>query len=312
MRRVLLVGALAACDSSSKATPIDAGTPLDAPDRQGAGNGGGKLADLRFAVVGDTRPANLDDTANYPTAIVQQIWTDVEAEVPHVAFAVSTGDYMFASTGGPEAGPQLDLYLGARMAFHGLVYPALGNHECNGYTSSNCGPGNSEGQPSNYVAFMTKMLGPLDEPLPYYVERFAATDGSWTAKLVAIAANAWDPTQAAWLDHALGEPTTYTFVLRHEGHDASTAPGTLPSTEILAKHPLTLLIVGHTHAYRHYPAYREIIVGNGGAPLTSSTNYGYVIVARGADGTIGVTSREYLSHALVEQFAVRPDGTLAP
>ena len=117
MRRLLLVGALAACESSSKVTPLDASMPLDAPDRPGAGNGGGKLDDLRFAVVGDTRPANLDDTANYPTAIVQQIWTDVEAEVPHVAFAITTGDYMFASTGGQEAAPQLDLYLGARMAF---------------------------------------------------------------------------------------------------------------------------------------------------------------------------------------------------
>jgi len=312
MRRLLLAGALAACDSSSSVAPADASLPLDAPARSGAGNGGGLLTDLRFAVVGDTRPANLDDTANYPTAIVQQIWTDVEAEVPHPAFAVSTGDYMFASTSGQEADPQLDLYLGARMAFHGIVYPALGNHECNGYTSSNCGPGNAEGQPRNYVAFVEKLLGPIDETRPYYVERFAAADGSWSAKLVVIAANAWDARQAAWLDAALAEPTTYTFALRHEGHDATTAPGTDPSAQILAKHPLTLLIVGHTHAYRHDPAYREIIVGNGGAPLTSSTNYGYVIVARNPDGTIGVTSREYTTHALVEQFAVKPDGTLAP
>ena len=311
MRRLLLAGALAACDSSSSVAPADASLPLDAPARSGAGNGGGLLTDLRFAVVGDTRPANLDDTANYPTAIVQQIWTDVEAEVPHPAFAVSTGDYMFASTSGQEADPQLDLYLGARMAFHGIVYPALGNHECNGYTSSNCGPGNAEGQPRNYVAFVEKLLGPIDETRPYYVERFAAADGSWSAKLVVIAANAWDARQAAWLDAALAEPTTYTFALRHEGHDATTAPGTDPSAQILAKHPLTLLIVGHTHAYRHYAAYREIIVGNGGAPLTSAANYGYVIVARQPDGTLHVTSKDYQTLAPVDDFVVTPDG-LAP
>ena len=319
MRRLLVsiavlavLGAAGACSATTAPVAIDASTPLDAPTHPGAGNGGGTLDELRFAVVGDTRPVNLDDTANYPTAIIRQIWTDVEAEVPHAAFAVSTGDYIFASTGGHEQDPQLDLYLAARMAFHGVVYAAMGNHECNGYTSSNCGPGNSEGQPANFVSFMAKLVAPLDEPLPYFVERFAAADRSWSAKLVVIAANAWDPAQDAWLERALSEPSTYTFVLRHEGHDATTAPGTLPSTIILARHAVTLLIVGHTHAYRHYAAYREIVVGNGGAPLTSSTNYGYVIVARNPDGTIGVTSREYMTHALVEQFTVKPDGMPAP
>ena len=313
MRRLPLI-ALVACGSSSPVVPpIDAPAgPLDAPDHAGAGNGGGKLDDLRFAVVGDTRPVNLDDTANYPTDIVKQIWTDVEAEVPHVAFAVSTGDYMFASTGGNEQDAQLDLYLGARMSFHGIAYAALGNHECNGYTSSNCGPGNTDGQPKNYVSFMTKLLGPIGEPLPYFIERFAATDGSWSAKLISIAANAWDSRQAIWLETALREPSTYTFVLRHEGHTSTTGPGVLPSAEILAKYPLTMLIVGHTHAYIHYPAYREIVVGNGGAPLTSSTNYGYVIVARAADGSIGVSSREYGTRALVDQFSVKADGSLVP
>ncbi len=311
MRGWLLL-AIAACGTSSAIPPpIDASPyPLDAPDHAGAGNGGGKLDDLRFAVVGDTRPVNLDDTANYPTDIVKQIWMDVEADAPHVAFAVSTGDYMFASTGGSEQEPQLDLYLGARMSFNGIVYAAMGNHECNGYTNSNCGPGNSEGQPKNYDVFMAKLVAPLGESLPYYIERFAATDGSWSAKLIAIAANAWDGRQSAWLETALREPSTYTFVLRHEGHDSTTAPGVLPTAEILAKYPLTMLVVGHTHAYIHYPAYREIVVGNGGAPLTSSTNYGYVIVARNPDGTITATSREYGTHALVDQFTVKADGSL--
>src|SRR5262249_30881698 len=89
----------------------DAYVPLDAPAHAGPGPGGGLIDELRFAVVGDTRPANLDDTAGYPTAIVQQIFTDVEAESPHPTFAVTTGDYMFAATSGAAVGPQLDLYL---------------------------------------------------------------------------------------------------------------------------------------------------------------------------------------------------------
>jgi Calcineurin-like phosphoesterase len=312
MWRAALLALLVACEHDAPVTPADAWVPLDAPPNDGAGKGGGYLGELRFAIVGDTRPANLDDTGNYPTDVVAQIWRDVEAEAPHPAFAVTTGDYMFASTGGNEQGPQLDLYLGARMTFNGIVYPAMGNHECNGYTKSNCGPNSDDGEPRNYTVFLDRMITPIGELAPYFVERFAAVDHSWTAKFVFIAANAWNATQAAWLDLVLTEPTTYTFVVRHEPHDSNTAPGVDPSQQTLAKHPLTMLLTGHSHTYRHVPAYREIIVGNGGAPLTSALNYGYAIVARQPDGSIQVTSREYMTHTIVEQFAVMPDGTLVP
>ena len=72
-----------------------------------------------------------------------------------------------------------------------------------------------------------------------------------------------------------------------------------------------MLIAGHTHSYGHVPAYREIIVGNGGAPLTSSTNYGYVIIARQPDGTLQATSYDYMTHAIVEQFSVDAGGRRA-
>src|SRR5215510_9501203 len=137
MRRLCLVVLLAACERDKPEVPIDAWVPLDAPPNDGAGNGGGFLDELRFAVVGDTRPANLDDTAGYPTDIVRQIWTDVEAESPHPQFAVTTGDYMFASTNKPTQQPQLSLYMQARSAFTGLQYPAMGNHECTGATDTN-------------------------------------------------------------------------------------------------------------------------------------------------------------------------------
>ena len=292
MRRLLLL-ALAACRSTD--VKVDAAVPDAAPMQ---------LSELRFAVVGDTRPANIDDTANYPTDIVRQIWTDVEAEAP--PFAVTTGDYIFASTTGDQVGPQFDLYLGARTAYSGMVYPTMGNHECTGYTASNCGPGGKDGSPPNYQQFLSKMIFPLGETKPYYVKRFAGPD--WTAKFVFVAGNAWTDEQGLWLERVLSEDTTYTFVVRHEPHYSDTAPGVDPSTLILAKHPLTMLITGHTHSYVHVPAYREIIVGNGGAPLTSSTNYGYAIIARQPDGTLQATSYDYMSHAIVEQFSVTPAG----
>jgi len=299
MRHVLLV-IVAAWGCGSSAAP-DAAMADAAPMVI-------QLPELRFAVVGDTRPANLDDTANYPTDIVRQIWTEVEAEGP--PFAVMTGDYMFASTAA-NVDAQLDLYLGARASFSGMAYPTMGNHECTGYTTSNCGIGGKDGFTPNYTGFLSKLLGPLGVTDPYYVEYFAALDGSWTAKFVFIAGNAWNENQANWLDKVLSEPTTYTFAVRHEPHYSNTAPGVDPSTTILALHPLTMLITGHTHSYGHVPAYREIIVGNGGAPLTSSQNYGYVMVARQPDSTLQVTSYDYQTHATVEQFTVAPSG-LAP
>jgi hypothetical protein len=178
MRLLVVVGVLAGCGHSTSVASDAPPALLDAPTNDGAGPGGGLLTDLRFAVVGDTRPANLDDTANYPTPIVSAIWADVEAEVPHPLFAVSTGDYMFASTAGSQQGPQLDAYLGARATFHGVAYAAMGNHECNGFTSSNCGPGGNDGEPANYLLFLSKLVAPIGELRPYYLERFAAWDGA--------------------------------------------------------------------------------------------------------------------------------------
>jgi hypothetical protein len=310
--RAAVVLCLAACSSGGGSqVPDDAYVNLDAPDRVGAGPGGGKLDNLVFAVVGDTRPANLDDTANYPTAIATAIWAAVQADPAKPPFAVTSGDYMFASVGGAEVGPQLDLYLGARAQYSGVVYPTMGNHECTGYTNSNCGPSGTDGAPPNYTQFLARMINPLGEDRVWYAERFAATDGSWTAKFVFVAANAWNPIQSRWLDLVLSEPTTYTFIVRHEPHYSETAPGTDPSQQILARHPLTLLITGHTHSYEHVPAYREIIVGTGGAPLTGGSNYGYVILARQADGSIAETAYDYATHAVVDHFVIHADGTAA-
>jgi hypothetical protein len=304
---VWMLGAAIGCGNGAPAVP-DAFVPLDAPQRQGAGPGGGLLGQLVFGVVGDTRPVNVDDTANYPTAVVGQIWTDVQAASPHPAFAISTGDYMQASTTGWQQGPQLEAYLGTRAVFDGVVYAAMGNHECNGDTQSNCGPGTELGETRNYTEYLAKLVTPIGESRPYFVERFAATDHSWTAKLVFIAANAWSAAQGAWLDTTLGEPTTYTFVVRHEPSASFHAPGVIPSDTIIARHPHTLLIFGHTHTYEHLAGEPAIIVGNGGAPLSSDVDYGYVVVARQPSGNIAVTSYEYATNTVIDSFEVTASG----
>ena len=104
------------------------------------------------------------------------------------------------------------------------------------------------------------------------------------------AANAWDTAQNTWLESTLAVPTTYTFVVRHEASDATPPlpPGVAGVDALLAKYPYTLLIVGHTHDYGHYSdAPQVLVIGNGGAPLSSSSyDYGYGLLSQRCDGAI--------------------------
>jgi hypothetical protein len=270
---------------------------------------GGTVDTLRFAIVGDTRPALIDDTAGYPKSVIQKIWQDVEAHSPRPDFAITTGDYMFAKSYGSQSGPQLDLYLAARSAFTNIVFPALGNHECTGATASNCGQGTTDGITHNYTSFLTKMLTPIGQSLPYYSIYLNGTGGAWTAKLVFVAANAWTTAQATWLGAELAKPTTYTFIVRHEGSSATTAPGVTPSAAIMAQNKYTLLLAGHTHTFEYFASERQVITGNGGAPLTGSINYGYVVAEQRADGAMVFKEYDYSTNAVQKTFVVKPDGT---
>jgi hypothetical protein len=305
-----LLLALAACGNTPAAGDASIGDSREGDATTTLG------PNFRFAVVGDTRPNNEDDLPGYPTAVITKIWADVQAVVPHPDFALSTGDYLFASpyrdATTSTVDKQLDLYLGARAKFDKAVYPALGNHECTGATASNCGQGSTAGITPNYAAFMKRFVNPRGFTLPYYSVTFNATDGSWSAKLVVIAANAWNATQAAWLDQALTPATTYTFVMRHESASANTAPGVTPSEPIIAAHPLTLKIVGHSHTYQHVTSDHEVIVGNGGAPLSTGANYGYAIIERLASGVIQFTEYDYMTNAVFAQWRINADGSAAP
>ena len=295
---------------------VDAAVPYDA-GAAGTPTGtvtatGGTLSRLLFAVAGDTRPNTEGDVAGYPTSIITQIFTNIEAQAAHPPFVVTTGDYMYAAPGSAtSANQQLGLYLGARAKYSGLVFPVMGNHECTGGDTSNCGTGNANGITTNYTAFMTKLLAPVQKTLPYYTFKITAADGSWTAKFVLIAANAWDSTQSAWLTTTMATPSTYTFVFRHESATSSpVAPGVGPSEAIMAKYPYTLSIVGHTHSFFHGKNAREATIGNGGAPL-SSKNYGFGLFSQRADGAIVGDMIDYQSGLADSLFhmVVKPDGT---
>jgi hypothetical protein len=189
----------------------------------------------------------------------------------------------------------------------------MGNHECTGAVASNCVAG-AEGTTANLMAFEAALLAPINQTSLYYSINVSAVDGSWTSKFVFVAANAWDATQQAWLASTLASPTTYTFVIRHEPHDASSAPPGLAASEaLLAQYPYTLCIVGHSHTYGHYyDSPREVLFGNGGAPL-SSKDYGYGRFMRRADGAIVVDAINWQTRMADPSFhfAVKADGSPA-
>jgi len=309
-----LMVSLVACGGGTGAVD-DAGSPETSTDDVAAptiGPNGGTEATLYFAIVGDTRPPVIDDTKAYPTSVITKIFNDLEGMNPSPPFVVTTGDYMFASTSGTQAETQLQLYLTARKNYSGVDFPAMGNHECTGSTTSNCGTGNVDGLTTNYQTFLKDLLGPIGQTSPYYSFNVTSPTNAWTAKFVFVAANAWDSAQASWLQSTLAQPTTYTFIVRHESASAYTAPGVTPSENIMKQYPYTLSIVGHSHTHDH-PSGKEVLFGNGGAPLTGGT-YGFGLVTQRSDGTIQVDAYDYstVSAEPAFRFAVNPDGSPAP
>jgi hypothetical protein len=288
------------------------------------GPGGGRVPSLDFAVIGDSRPPLPDDVAHYPVQVISQIYREIDALSPRPQFVVSTGDYMFADASVPLAKSlaprQADIYYQASRAFHGPLFLALGNHECGNHVSSNCCPDCADGVTPNYQAFLA-LLGRLGLPHdePYYTVHFASSDPSrpWTAKFVLLAPNAWDAAQARWLEHALAEPTTYTFVVRHEpDYDDDACVGCAPSDAIIKRFPYTLLLTGHEHTFRVVRASHEIVLGLGGAPLsTPADRPGYVVCTQRPDGAISCQEHDMGSGSpgyADSSLTVTPDGKVLP
>ena len=248
--------------------PADAVGPNDAGGSSAwIGPKGGTVDLLRFAVFGDVRPHNMDQDADYPAKVVQQIFTRVAARKPQ--FVLGVGDWMFASNY-THAKAQLTALLAAEKPYAHQVFHAMGNHECNGWTSSNCPRGDETGQVRAY----------FEELLPYTKKAyfsFTIKTRLGDTKVVVTAPNAWDPAQQSWLQQVMQQKTRYTIVVRHEPSSDTRAPGVKPSDAIFKSYPVTLYLFGHYHEYRHLSA-NQVISGNGGAPLASGSHFGYLWV----------------------------------
>lgn len=295
------------------------------------------VANLSFGIVGDTRPSS-STTGHYPTSvknIINGIFTGLQNQ--GVSFVVGTGDYAFSSTSAGSAVPQYQDYMAARANFSGAFLPTMGNHECNGFTDSNCPPGSYTGMTQDFVN--TIVSPSTGQTNLWFSQLVMANDGSWSAKFVFPAANAWNTSQQTWFQSTMGVPTTYTFVVRHEPANDARAPGVTPTESVMSSAygsgTLTLSLTGHTHliqlpggtqpygdSFGSTQAY-ETIIGCGGAPLDAGPAYGYAVAnRRTSDGAI-VTQVYQSSDASANpivpnvadpnfRFAVNPNGSPNP
>lgn len=258
---------------------------------------GGSGALLTFGVFGDARPPKLDDTANYPTAIIGGIFK--LAQQKGAQFMVGTGDYMFASSQS-TVDAQVALFNQARANFSGPVYYTMGNHECTGYTASNC-PNLTE--TANIRAFM--QLLPAGVTAPHYRVDFDTPAGK--VKFLFVAANAWTSGQNDWLGQALADPTTATFLVRHEPGYDNTAPGVTPSDNLAAQHPYTQMLLGHSHTYRREDT-KHVISGNAGAPISGGASYGFLLLQQQADGSFTASELDEASGNTTDTWRISATG----
>jgi predicted phosphodiesterase len=260
------------------------------------GPNGGSVSRLFFAVIGDTRPANVDDTGGYPTTVIENIYSQVSKLNPQ--FVITTGDYMFSTPAKNTAPAQMALYTKAAQQFKGPIFAAMGNHECNGYTDSNC----AGAQTTNFNSYYDSLVAPLGQKVPYYTVPINDLNNQWTAKIIVAACNDWDATQSNWLKGELARATTYTFVVRHEPLGTAGAPCVSEMDNLLSQSKYDLFIVGHSHTFAH--SQKQLTVGNGGAPLTGNVGYGYAIIEQQNAGFL-ISQYDVMSPNPVATFTVQ-------
>ncbi len=258
---------------------------------------------LHFLVMGDTRPPGCEDTAHYPTPIINAI---ADAATLHNAqFGLDLGDHMYVCNNSlATATDQMNLYMQAVHRFSGTWFMTMGNHEC---WHGPCPVGSLN---ANYLAFMSK-LSPIS-PKPYY--SFNVHTAAGRATFVVIADNSWDAAQATWLEQTLADAdlhAAYTLVVRHHPEGDVTVPTNADSIAIIRLHKFALLLTGHDHDYKHMTTDqgRDLVMGIGGAPLLASgaTYNGYAMVDQLANGRLQVTVYDVATHLQQDQWSVPPN-----
>ena len=101
--------------------------------------------------------------------------------------------------------------------------------------------------------------------------------------MIVLACNAWDTAQKDFLTSELETQDTYHIVVRHEPIAVSNAPCSHDANAIIHSHKVDLLLVGHTHTFKHIGT-NEVVIGTGGAPMVDSTPPGFALVELKSNG----------------------------
>jgi hypothetical protein len=263
---------------------------------------GGTVSLLHFAVTGDTRPPNCEDTSGYPSPVIQGIADAFQSK--NAQFVVDLGDHMYVCNNSlSTAQAQMNLYMQAVHRFTGTWFMTMGNHEC---TSGPCLIGSSN---ANYKAFMSA-LAPISSK-PYY--SFNVHTSAGLATFVVIADNGWDSAQSSWLSTTLSQADTnakYTFVFRHHPEGDTSVSTNPTSMALIRQHKFAMFITGHTHTYHHMTTDngRDLVLGLGGAPLIAAgaTYNGYAVIDQQASGNLQVTVYD-VAGAVHDTWSVGPN-----
>jgi hypothetical protein len=270
---------------------------------------GGTVDLLHFSVFGDVRPPSNNDTTGYPTTQIQSVMRGMQTL--GTQFAIASGDYMFASTS-TAVDAQIALFQSAESAYHNHIFHGMGNHECNGSTTSNCPLGNEYPNVIGYLSILNSSYGGL----PYFDWVVHTRLGD--AHFISTAPNAWSTAQHTWLTRALAQSAMYTFVIAHEGPNTLGPPAgsaTIESLIALRTGGVTLRLYGHTHEYYHMSGadFNAVVDGNAGAPFDGSAAggqyLGFGVIDQRADGNIVFTAYQVGSPPMVnDSWVVTPAG----
>jgi hypothetical protein len=266
---------------------------------------GGSVARLHFGITGDTRPARCGSA--YPQAIIDNIFTQLAQK--GVDFVVDQGDHIFncgfgeGSLAGAEG--QMARYVAAAKLVGRTVFMTMGNHECTGSGTALCNIFMYGSNP-NYTAFMDALRPVADKP--YY--RFDVTTQTGLAAFIIIADDVWDAAEEAWLEAQLtdaDQKAKYVFVSKHHPDRNTDHPEFQQIYNQVRRHHYTLFLTGHSHLYRRQSNDpRALVIGTGGAPLSSGSFWGYGTVTQGADDRITVTIYDQSTGMVRDNFTVTP------
>ena len=265
------------------------------------GRDGGTVQRLWFALTGDTRPGECDETDRYPTETITSIAKAMKSL--HVQFALDLGDHMFVCNHSVrDAQIQMGNYMGAIAQGPSTFWMTMGNHECGHIRKwGGCMPGMPPD--ANFDAYMAA----LRRPMPWYAVDVKTSQG--LARFVFVADDAWCPAQAEWLERVLADADVnarYTIIARHHPVGDNREAFRL-SANVILRHKYSLILTAHLHTYRHDEGSlggRTAIVGVGGGPSDSPP--GFATVLQNKDGTLTFVMRAISGNPVGQPWTVGP------